>query len=330
MASITPVIRKFIETDAEEVTELFREVYGSTYPFNYIYDHTELVRRAASGEVSGVVATVDQRVKGYVAMTYTPSLGIPERGQSVVSPSCQGMGLFKQMLDLLHSMARSRGIAGLYNEAVTGHLFSQKGSYSAGARECGLQLNYLPEKVECGIGESSSSRSAVIVYYANLESAPESTVCIPQSHHEIISQIYSLIGIALRPPPASEPTPVNETLLNAGVSVINTGRITIHRYGGDFPDSLDRSLGELFSRDVFMVLLDLPMGDGYLLKAVAEAEALGFIFSGVIPRFYRNDDCLRMQFIPRGRSVDWDRIVLASDFAGTLTQHVRRQLEARS
>ena len=97
-----------------------------------------------------------------------------------------------------------------------------------------------------------------------------------------------------------------------------------------FPDSLDRSLGELISRDVFMVLLDLPMGDGYLLKAVAEAEALGFIFSGVIPRYYRNDDCLRMQFIPRGRAVDWDKMLLASDFARTLAEHVRRQLEALS
>ncbi|MGV8121477.1 MAG: GNAT family N-acetyltransferase [Candidatus Xenobiia bacterium LiM19] len=330
MATTTPVIRKFIETDAEEVAQLFREVYGSTYPFNYIYDPAELIRKAASGEVSGVVATVDQRVKGYVAMTCTPSLGIPERGQSVVSPSCQGMGLFKQMLDLLHSVARSRGIAGLYNEAVTGHLFSQKGSYSAGARECGLQLNYLPGNVECGIGGSSSSRSAVVVYYANLESAPESAVHIPQSHHEIISQIYSRIGIALRPRPSSEPTPVNETLLNAGISAIKTGRLTIHRYGRDFPKSIDRSLGELIGRDALMVLLDLPMGDGYLLQAVAEAEAMGFIFSGVIPRYYRNDDCLRMQYLPEGSFVDWDRMVLASDFAATLAEHVRRQLEAHS
>ncbi len=330
MTSSTPVIRKFIESDAEGVSELFREVYGPSYPIKYVYAPPELVRMAASGEISGVVATVDQKVTGFVAMSCTPSLGIPERGQSVVSPSCQGMGLFRHMLDLLHSIARSSGIAGLYNEAVTTHPFSQKGSYSAGARECGLQLNYVPGKVDCGIGEPSSSRSAVVVYYVNLENAPESRVFIPQNYQEIITQIYSRIGITLRPPQAAEPMPVKMTLLNAGKSVLEAGLITVHGYGEDFSESLGRSLDDLSRKNVYMVILDLPMGDSRLLKAVAEAEALGFIFSGVIPRYYENDDCLRMQRISTGSPVDWDGMVLSTDFARTLAEYVRRQLEARS
>jgi hypothetical protein len=323
-------IRIFKEDDAGGIADLFKEVYGSSYPLASLYDPEEITRMNTSGEMVSIVAISNERVVGHVAMCFTGGLGIPERGQSVVSPSMQGSGLFKKMLDFLHRTAHARGIAGLYNEAVTTHAYSQKGSYSAGARECGLQLNYIPGELDCGIGGTSPPRKAVVVYFAPLEENPVSKVYVPDHHRGIIESIYSHMGFTLDPLRPAGQQASTRTILQARETPIGAGFITILRYGDDVQGRLGASLTELTEKGASLIIVDLPMGYEALLKSVVVAEDRGFLFSGVIPRYFRNDDCLRMQYLAGSGDMNFDEIVLASDFSKGLAAYVRSLWESKS
>jgi len=323
------VIRRFVEADAEGVAALFREVYGDTYALQWLYDPSEIVRLNAEGIMISFLASAANRIAGHVSMSFTPSMGIPERGHSIVSPAFQGMGVFGKILSFMHSTARSMGIKGLYNEAVANHPYSQKASYSAGARECGLQLNFAPGGIDFGIVKHSDSRVTITTYYANLEDSAESVVFVPPNHWEITGKIYSNLGIDLRPKAASEQPSADETLLNPAIAFSGTLIITVHRCGRDFPEALGRTIDGFKEKGCSVCVVDLPMGDSGFLEAVKAAEDLGFIFSGVIPRYYRNDDCLRMQKLSAESKVDWDELVLATEFIKTIASYVRSQLENR-
>jgi len=323
------VIRRFVESDAEGVTALFREVYGDTYAIQWVYDPSEIARLNAEGTMISFLASAGTRIAGHVSMSFTPSMGIPERGHSVVSPAFQGMGIFGRILSFMHSTARAMGIKGLYNEAVTNHAYSQKASHSAGARECGLQLNFVPGGMDFGIVKHSDSRVTITTYYANLEDGAESRVFVPSNHGEIIGKIYSNLGIALMPQTASELPSADETVLNPAIPFSGILLITVHRCGRDFPEALRKALYDFKDGSISVCVIDLPLGDSGVLEAVKAAEDLGFIFSGVIPRYFSKDDCLRLQKLSDESTVNWDELVLATDFIKTIASHVRKQLEKR-
>lgn len=149
---------------AENISDIFREVYGDRYPYTRIYDPALIQEDVANGEYhlvalvssttgSVVAAGALIKFKDYGGVLAEDEL-VLEVGKIVVSPQHQGLGLGKSVVRSLVQVGGELGATQLFTLAVATHDLSQKMLFYFGFRPSGISVCDWPNMLHPEVRES--------------------------------------------------------------------------------------------------------------------------------------------------------------------------------
>ncbi len=171
-----PVIRRVAEDDVGAVVELYRAVYGDSFPYREFYDAQWIKKGVFDDDMVWLVAEHEQQIVGSAAVML--DVGdrndlIGEFGRLAVHPDARGLGLGSLLLE--HRVAHAEaGIEFGFAECRTAHPGAQKIATRTGFQVVGFE----PLAYEVfGRRESGSSCAALRVMPA--PTAPQQPLCDP-------------------------------------------------------------------------------------------------------------------------------------------------------
>lgn len=286
-------VRPIAPGDAPGVSELIVRCYGDAYPKRIMYRPAELAELVRSGAYDGVVAEARAAVVGHIGFTLpAPASTVVEAGTTVVDPGARGQGLMGRLALALAEAVAAQGAAGFIHFPTTAHQLMQRASVSAGGRETGILLAYLPgETRDLELGAPDAGRLAVTVVYQPVAEAPAQRVCLPRRYAELIGGMAASLGLS-RHESGSPSAPAGSSRLeHASDAARGLERISVARIGADI-DTAVSSLARAATAGV--VHVDLPMSDPAVDHAVELLRRSAFTFAAWLPG-WAGHDVLRMQ-----------------------------------
>lgn len=318
------------EEDAEDIARLIYRSYGYTYPKEDMYYPDRIVKAVKEGRKFGVIVRTDRgEAVGYFAVIKMPDSNIGEVGEVVVSPKHRGKGIMKMMMKALIDMARSKGLYGLFGEAVTVHTISQKVNAKYGFKSTALVLGFFPYAKYKGF-EHKQQRISVVIDFLPLVERKEVKVFLPDPYKNILKKIYRNLGIqAVNIPVRKQPALKERSKIDLQINYrFSVAVVVVGRYGKDFFSRLDKKIDSLKKKGIKGIYIDLPLDDPYTKEAAEQLIERGFIFSGLMPLFHKNKDHLRMQMLTESIDLRWVNIF--SDMAEKIKRFINRQIKKRS
>lgn len=323
-----PTVRRLTPEDAPGVAQLFRDVYGESYPIPMFYDAEALVATVRAGDIFSVIAVDESGVVLAHMATFrsAPFCGLLELGNGVTSQGARKRGVAGNLLRFLNTdVAPSLNAVAFFGESVTNHTATQTLSERAGFRTMAVEVDLmLAEAYEAE--QSAVGRVSTLMSFFPLDESPQ-TVFVPPGHVDDVRFIYD--GYA-----------GERTILDAGTS--GTGgetsgraqsfdgadvlRFHVEKVGADFETWWRRTMAEN-DPDGCVVQVFLSMSDATISRAVGLLNAEGFFFGGTAPRWF-DHDALLMQRTPA--TPGFDRMVLLPGQKTELCQRVERAWRAVS
>jgi serine/threonine-protein kinase RsbW len=300
--SLEPVqIRRMAPEEAPQLARCVYRTYGYTYAAEALYRPEQVQERMQAGLVDSLVAvTPSGELVAHLALIKAAlDARIAETGQAVVAPAFRGRKLFEQMKAQMVGLARDRGLAGIYSEAVTIHPATQKGNHALGAVETGLLLGYIPGHLFFGKETDPSLRQSAMLYYLPLNPGPEQQVFLPFHHSGLAREIYDRLGLKRR---ISEP-PVNPLeSLDASLEVLvrlewNQAYLRVRTCGTGLKEQVEQHLRALCLQKLECIYLDLPLEAPATAQLCGSFEHMGFSFAGILPEGSQAGDLLRLQYL---------------------------------
>jgi serine/threonine-protein kinase RsbW len=324
-----PYIRLVSPEDAEMLARLAYRVYGYTY-FSFFYFPEKIRELIENGLlVSAVAVNQSDEIVGNLCLFFeTPDAKVADSGSAMVDPRYRGHSLFKKMKLFLKEYAIRTKMYGLYSEAVTIHPFTQQGNISIGAKETGIMLAYVKEKLSFKkINEDrlSEQRQAVVLYYLKTSQEPSRRVFICEKFYPIIHKVYSNLGLQREVIKTGNLADHQSTVQNSLVSTSvkpdqNVAVISISVIGQDAFDLVRQQLREFCLNKVETIYLEIPVDSPCSAMLADRMTGLGFMLSGIVPEL-RNGDCLKLQYLNNVR-VDPAKITIASELGRELLAEI--------
>jgi len=182
-----PVIRRVAEDDVGAVVELYRAVYGDSFPYREFYDAQWIKKGVFDDDMVWLVAEHEQQIVGSAAVML--DVGdrndlIGEFGRLAVHPDARGLGLGSLLLE--HRVAHAEaGIEFGFAECRTAHPGAQKIATRTGFQVVGFEpLAY----------EVFGRRESVVFvcrHFGNARRLRRNNPCV-------IPAVYDLASLALR------------------------------------------------------------------------------------------------------------------------------------
>jgi len=322
-------VRPMEPSDALEISKIVYKTYGYSYSHDYIYYPEKIVALNQSGEVhSAVAVTEPSEIVGHCALSlWSDNPRIAELGQGVVVPRYRSLGCFAKLTEYLIGIARSRGLQGVFGEAVTVHPFSQKTAAQQGLRDCALLLCLLPPGVDFkGLANEPPARGSMIVQFKYLYTPSATEVYAPPQHADMLQAIYANLDAAAVPRILTAP----EDLRDEGkpaykiklIRSLNSARIRVDRYGSNLVADIRLKLRELCLQRWDVIHLVLNLSDPQTARFCSRFEELGFFFAGILPLGFSFGDALILQYL-NTVPAPYSTIQTASRFASDLVAYVR-------
>ena len=310
-------IRPMEPGDAVELVRCVYRCYGYSYIDPLLYDPRGLQRALANGEMLSIVAAApDGTIAGHSAVwPDEPGDSVPEAGRLVVDPRYRGRGLAGRMAELRLESAREKGYFGVWAEAVTNHVASQREVVAFGGAEVGVLIGAaVPTKMagfEPAAGEQGPpKRRSLLAMFTPLRPHHEQ-IYVPDHHAELISELAGRLGIERTKSPGAEAAAGSESdVASTAHTFSSLGEIRVSVIGADLIDQVTAALESLEGFDLAAVQLDLPLADPAAAGAACSLERLGFSYAAWMPSFDEGHDVLRLQRIG-SRPVDTETIECA-------------------
>ena len=316
-----------IPDDAVAVARCTYAVYGYTVPDDYLYfpDHLKEMLEGGLLEVCVGVTPEGEVIGCLTCEVEHPGAAVGYLGEGMVVPRFRHHGLLEQGLDFFKRRAAERGMLGLYGEAVTVHVFSQKSNLARGGVETGVQLAdeaaVVFKAIEAG---TPQKRTATVLMYMRTAAGPRRTVYLPARHRAMIERIYARLGLPRdveeAPPRPLEPVAPAQVRVDV-FPAWSEAAIRITGYGPDLPDLVRFRLRELQLRRIDWICLDLPLCHPAAQELCGSLEALGLFFAGIIPELADDGDILRLQYLNEVEP-NLESVQLATDFGRELFAYV--------
>src|SRR5581483_3204322 len=167
---------------AAGVIECVRNVYGDSYGHKELYHAEQIIRLNDTGELVSVVALEKGgQVVGHYALE-RPGLGVvAEEGEAMVLPEHRHEHLMEGMRGLLGQEAHRLGLIGLFGQAVTNHVFTQRVHDRFGLRPCALSLGELPRTFH-NMAEPLPQSMSLLIGFKYLRMPTQVVVHLPDHH----------------------------------------------------------------------------------------------------------------------------------------------------
>ena len=191
-------VRPMTPGDAQGVSECIVRCYGDAYPKRVMYQPDEVAMLVRSRAYNGVVAASGAEVVGHIGFTWpTNASTVVEDGTTVVDPGFRGQGLMGRLGLALGEALAAEGAVGFIHFPTTAHPVMQRASLSAGGRETGVMLAYLPaETRDNAMGAVGEERLAVTVVYQPVLKAPSQNIYLPSRYGGLIRGFADGLGLS--------------------------------------------------------------------------------------------------------------------------------------
>jgi hypothetical protein len=316
-------IRRFRPEDAIGVAQCVYRSFGYTYGDADLYYPDRLVHLNETGQLVSLVA-VDEAgaIVGHLGLE-RPDLGpIAESSDAAVAPAHRHRHLLERLHALAEEEARAIGLQGLLGYPVTTHSYSQRMDEAVGSHLCGVVLGQLPRSTAFkGITtEPEAQRVSTLLYFKYLGEPPPTIVHAPAHHRAMLDRLYANLGVATE---VGAPAPAS----GAGRLVVSLDRmwgfaeIYVETVGADTPAEISRAREDLCAvAETEVVYLYLPLAQAGTPELCGRAEAQGFFFGGIGPRFAKDGDALCLQYV--GGEFDTRLLQIATPFGRELLDYV--------
>jgi hypothetical protein len=312
--------RRLTPDDALQIPELTNRVNGPGYIHAEVYHPEQLLKLNQSGRLVSVVALHSEHgVVGHSALE-RPDLGpIAETGEAMVLPEHRHHHLLDRMKLALEEEARSLGLAGIYGNAVTHHVFSQRTEERYKGRPTSFLLAASPASAHLLEG-SYPQRVSLLSYFTYLCQPGGTVAHLPEHHRGMVGRIYELLGrevefgiAAAAMGPAKLSSSYDPATQQGVVKVLEPGADSASQIN-------DARRGLLNNFGAEVIYLELPLDHPASASVCVEAEGLGFFFSGISPQPPGSGDWLRLQF-PKA-ALDLALLQIEGEFARELLSYV--------
>lgn len=323
-------VRQMKPNEAAEVSKSIYKTYGYTYPHNFVYYPEKIMALNQSGKIHSAVAVMDGKdIAGHCALQHwSENPQIVEMVAGVVKPEFRSQGCFVKLTEYLIARAQSEGKLGIFGQAVTNHIFSQRPSHRSKFQDCGILLGLVPRSADFkGLNGTSSQKISMVMGFRYLRQPQLMSLYPPHRHKEIIGEIYEEIGIVPKMKWQSQEesvTKIEESVFRLNVlGSFQFARIIIDRYGRNIVTEMKTKLKELCLKKIEVIHLFLNLTDPLTSHFSDQFENLGFFFAGVLPGGLHNGDALILQYL-NNVPINYDAIQLESNIAKQILAYIRK------
>ncbi len=292
-------VRRLLPEDAQAIPGLTEAVNGPGYIHAEVYHPDALLRMNESGERLSVVALHEEAgVVGHYALE-RPDLGLfAETGEAMVLPAHQHHHLLDRMRVLLEQEADRIKLIGIYGNAVTHHVYSQKMEELFKAVPTGFRLGSAPAAAHRL--DNFPQRVSLVTYFKYLRRPGPMRAHIPAHHREMAVRIFTALGREVEVASAIDQSPVALTIDSSFEASEQQATVTIRRGGSHGINDLEKEIAScLGNQDTEVVFVEIPLADPAAPALCAALETRGFFFCGIEPRDEEEGDLMHMQKLMR-------------------------------
>lgn len=320
-------VRAFRSEDAGQIAQCAYRCYDYSYIGEALYVPDRVIEMNRTGEMVSVVAEgPDGRVYGHAALLFTPGAPSPESGCAFVVPEARGGGTFVRLKRELLAAARERGAPGVWSEAVTNHPASQRANVELGAHETGMLFGIVPTSLRMRNLPGLQRRGSLLLFYVSFEDRPVSRVCLPPAHRDLLRDVYARMGFTLEEVAPAEPDSGQPSVVTVSLRPdVGLASMRVQDIGADLVEVVRREITRACDAGARVVLIDLPLRDPGVPRAVGALTQHGCHLSGVIPRYYTEGDSLRLTYLDHVQ-IDAGALQIASPFGQSLRDALVRGL----
>lgn len=302
--------------DAEDISKLIYRTYGHTYYKDAMYYPKKIELSLVHKEKFAVLTrTQDNEAVGYFAVVFSTDSNIGEVGEAVVALNHRRKGIMKLMLRKLIDISLEKGLLGLFGEANAAHTFSQKANARFGFVTTAINLAMSPPFDATGLDPLTKNQpvSAVLEYVPLKKRAIEYGY-IPREYKLIFKAIYKSLGISIKDKRLPKDIYKHKTDLDIKINYAGAYAIVVVKeYGPYILDYINQTLEDLEGTKLNSIFLDLPIHLPATKVIASDLRKMGFVFSGLMPRFHKELDYFRMQLVKC--PIDFDLIRTYSNMA---------------
>src|SRR5581483_3959174 len=254
-----------------------------------------------------------------------PGLGVvAEEGEAMVLPEHRHEHLMEGMRGLLGQEAHRLGLIGLFGQAVTNHVFTQRVHDRFGLRPCALSLGELPRTFH-NMAEPLPQRMSLLIGFKYLRMPTQVVVHLPDHHRAMGSRIYDQfqVPVELQKPSAAEG--LGQVVVDA-VPEQQAATIRVLRVGADTAADISQARRKLSEKsNTEAIFLELPLAQSGTPQLCQAVERDGFFFSGIGPSFAADGDVLRLQWL--GVTLDLALLQIENPLSKELLAYVASERE---
>lgn len=311
-------------SDAVDIAKLIYRTYGNTYSKDELYYPHKIEQALRNDEKFGVmVRTEHGAAVGYFAVLRADDSDIGEVGEAVVDVNHRRRGLMTRMLEALIRKAEEEGLIGVYGEAVTAHEISQRANARFDFVSAALNLAFQPTERFTGLIDDYPQPISTLIDFKPLVPYDTVTPHLPEAYADLLRTIYDELGAIVIEPTVDgkqEPLP-DEAAIDARIEYgFRHAVLVVEEPGADVVEQVEQTIEDLDRAKLNALYVDVPLRSPHTPILTEQLREAGFIFSGLVPRFHRELDHLRLQrpFV----ALDPDAIVAYSE----LTQKIKERI----
>jgi len=328
MEKIPYDVRRMRPEEAIEVSRCAYKSHGYSFFDDNIYFPERLAELNQSEELISLVAvTKDNVFMGHSALHY-PHVGakIAELTYAFVNMEYRGQGCMTRLCEQLFNMDKKYPLTGVYANAVTNHLFTQKVLVKYAINDCGVYLAASPGTwVFRGISGESKQRLSVILSFKYLTPPLPMTLYPPAKHRDMVEKLYKNIGAEhdYRCPDEKQPSVIREksSLRTDIYSSEECAEIWVEQSGGDLIKQVSAALHDLRLKQLGAIYIYLNLEDPATYSLTSELEKLGFFFSGILPQTDMGDTLI-LQYL-NNVEMDYSKIQVLTDTGRKLIDYIK-------
>ncbi|WP_415756106.1 GNAT family N-acetyltransferase [Pseudomonas sp. LT1P18] len=184
------IFRRYQPSDAQAVSQLFREIYGDHYGRPDIYLPAMISQHNTEGRWQSIVAVDDKRVLGHAALCLDAISLTAEMALMAVHPAAQGQSVATLLGSQLIELSESLKLESLSIKQVSHHPYTQRMAAKIGFHSTGLLPDYIASPLADPLRETM-----VLGYHINEGHArPLPNIPWPDSCRAFMLHLCSVFG----------------------------------------------------------------------------------------------------------------------------------------
>ncbi|MDP2849238.1 MAG: hypothetical protein Q8O35_13780 [Humidesulfovibrio sp.] len=314
---------------AAGAANVFRAIYGESFPMRYVYHADQLMAEIEGGRLCAALAfDQGQEAIGYASVyRNAPNPLLWEGGNLVLIPGRGDDRLGWSLMEYFKQPGKLPGPPpdGYYSESVCHHYFTQVGCAKLGFHDCAIELDQL-DGASFAEHRPSTDRVACVLQFYEQTGQPE-PVCLPHRYADLLQRLAQ----PLQPRKfLTSSLPLPEGGATASTSSYyessRTWKLSVNEVGADWGSWLDKLLAEAHQRRVVSLQVVVSMAVPCIGAAVEAMRERGFSLGGLFPRWFGADGIMLQQVL--GKEPDYEGIKLYSQTARGLLGFIRDDQEA--